>query len=303
MNRPPEKAGKPGAEVERASERPDGQRQGDRSGLARVVVFVDLLGFAALTEKWSVDAKGLLEGSRSLSFSVADEVLRSGNELTRAFSSFHSSVELAVTFARMQRPLTAITFSDSVFIATAHPSEATSLAVELVRSAISQDLPVRVGIALGSFAAIRFRSDITPDGGDHAALFLGTAVVRAYQAERCGIKGIRILLHPSVEPLFLGGPGNASSAPAAGGSERLLRCAEAECGNQAGVQYELNYWDLAPSKEREAWHAIQDMWERAPEHAREHYEATANAVNRMRVAEGQPSLQNLRRRTLPRRRD
>ena len=32
--------------------------------------------------------------------------------------------------------------------------------------------------------------------------FLGTGVVRAYQAERCGVPGLRILLHPDLEPLL-----------------------------------------------------------------------------------------------------
>jgi hypothetical protein len=32
--------------------------------------------------------------------------------------------------------------------------------------------------------------------------FLGTGVVRAYQTERCGVPGLRILLHPDLEPLL-----------------------------------------------------------------------------------------------------
>ena len=58
-----------------------------------------------------------------------------------------------------------------------------------------------MGMASGSFAALRFRSDISTDNGDHAAQFLGTAVVRAYQAERCGLKGLRVFVHPSIGPL------------------------------------------------------------------------------------------------------
>lgn len=61
---------------------------------------------------------------------------------------------------------------------------------------------MRAGIAYGTFAAVRFRSDVTLDGSDHAAHFLGTGVVRAHAAETCGIKGIRILLHPSAAALL-----------------------------------------------------------------------------------------------------
>ena len=106
--------------------------------------------------------------------------------------------------------MTAITFSDSVFIATNHLFEATTFAANLAQSTLSQKIPVRMGIAFGSFAALRFRSDVSADGGDHAAQFLGTAVVRAYQAENvgsraCGFSFIHqsshyLLTRPTVPP-------------------------------------------------------------------------------------------------------
>jgi hypothetical protein len=76
------------------------------------------------------------------------------------------------------------------------------VAMELVRWLLPDRVLVRVGIAHGSFEAVRFRSDVTADSGDHAAHFLGTGVVRSHEAEKCGIKGIRILLHSSVVPLL-----------------------------------------------------------------------------------------------------
>src|SRR5437870_5686600 len=93
------------------------------------------------------------------------------------------------TWRNMRRSVTAITFSDSAFIAFTHLIDAVTLAVDFTQSMLSQKIPVRMGVAFGSFAALRFRSDVTAEGGDHASEFLGTAVVRAYQAERCGIKG------------------------------------------------------------------------------------------------------------------
>ena len=68
------------------------------------------------------------------------------------------------------------------------------------------------GIAYGTFSAVRFRSDVTLEGGDHAAYFLGTGVARAHAAETCGIKGIRILLHPSAAAL-LADPEHNPSGP------------------------------------------------------------------------------------------
>ena len=36
----------------------------------------------------------------------------------------------------------------------------------------------------------------------HMSQFLGTGIVRAYQTESCGAPGLRILLHPDLEPLL-----------------------------------------------------------------------------------------------------
>src|SRR5262249_42468760 len=154
----------------------------------------------------------------------------------------------------------------------------------LAQSMLPRKIPLRMGIAFGSFAALRFRSDVSADGGDHAAQFLGTAVVRAYQTEKCGIKGIRILLHPSVESLLADAAHNPILAPNGAWPFRPLECSDAERKNKASVRYELNYWDFATTKEDKNWHALQDMWSAAPDSAKEHYQATAEAINRMRIA-------------------
>ena len=52
----------------------------------------------------------------------------------------------------------------------------------------------------------------------------------------------------------------------------------------SGVRYELIYWNLAATKERDAWHKPQDMWDSAPEFAKVHYQASEEAINRMRIA-------------------
>jgi hypothetical protein len=269
----------------------------------RVVVFADMLGFAALTEANPLDLRMLHAHSRlPQTFEALEEMITHRNPLTEAFSHFHRSLKWAIMTAEMGHPLTAITFSDSVFIATNYLFEGSTFAVNLARSMLSQKVPVRMGIAFGSFAALRFRSDVSADGGDHAAQFLGTAVVRAHQAEQCGIKGMRILLHPSVKDLLNDNTHCPASPPINAVPVRPLKCSNTECENKAGVRYELDYWDLATTKEREAWHGLQDMWAVASETVNEHYQATAEAINRMRIAQGEAPLTNLKRRTLPRRR-
>ena len=267
---------------------------------SKVVLFIDILGFAALTESYPIDLDLLKARDRLSSFYVWS-FLSERNQLARTFTGFHFSLGSALNLANMSHPLTAITFSDSAFIATTYAYEAVNIAIDLLHSLLSQKIPVRMGIAYGSFAALRFKSDIKLDGGDHAAQFLGTAVVRAHASETCGIKGLRILLHPSVIPLFDDNRHNPESAnEKMSHPMRYIECSEKERTNKIDVRHEIDYWHLRPTAEANTWRAFQDMWNEAPESEYEHYEVTAEAINRMRIAQGYESLKNLRRRTLPR---
>lgn len=267
----------------------------------RVVLFVDMLGFAALTEAYPIDVAMLNAHNRPFSASLEMILGTPKNPLTEAFHGFHFALRWAIDMANMWSPVTAITFSDSAFVAFTHLVDAANLAVDFARSMLSQKIPVRIGIAFGSFAALRFRSDVTAEGGDHASEFLGTAVVRAYQTEGCKIKGLRIFLHPSVHPLLKDAVHNPAEPPAGRRAIRPLECPVHERANRAAVQYELDYWDPAPTKEASAWRGLQEMWDKAPNEALEHYQATAEAINRMRMGLGAAPLHDFRRRTLPRR--
>ena len=265
----------------------------------KVVLFVDILGFASLTESCPLDL-GLLKAHDRL-FANYEKIMASpDNQLIRTFSKFHSSLRSHLNLANMQRPLTAITFSDSAFIATTCAYEAVNIAISLQQSLLWQKIPVRMGIAYGSFAALRFRSDVSADDGDHAAQFLGTAIVRAHAAETCGIKGLRILLHPSVIPLFDDTHHNPESTDEMSHPMCCLECPKKEQTNKTGVHNEIDFWHLKPTMEAKVWHAFQDMWNEAPQSEYVHYEATAEAIDRMRIAQGHEPLRNLRRRTLPR---
>ena len=265
----------------------------------RVVVFADVLGFSALTEGSTLDVEALTTLDGPFASNIDDHLRAHRDPLARVFSGFHFSLRATLQLAQMHHRFTAITFSDSAFIATRHLVEATDLAVRLVQSLLSQHIPVRIGIAHGSFAALRFRSDITADGGDHAAHFLGTGVVRANAAEGCGIKGLRILLHPSAVALL----NESAHNPSIAGERRvhIVDCSASETSNDVGVKHEIDYWRFNRTAEAKAWHALQDMWRDASGVAVRHYEATAEAIERMWVAQGEAPLQNLRRRTLPKR--
>lgn len=267
---------------------------------SKVILFIDILGFAALTESFPIDHEFLKAYDRPLSWNIDKILAEPQNRLTHTFRGFHFSLGSALNLANMRHPLTAITFSDSAFVATTYAYEAVNIAIDLLHTLLSQKIPVRIGIAYGSFAALRFKSDIMLDGGDHAAQFLGTAIVRSHAVEKCGIKGLRILLHPSVLPLF---DDNCHNPEASGDMKhpmRYLECSEKERTNKIGVRYEIDYWHLRPTMEANVWHAFQDMWNEAPQSECEHYEVTAEAINRMRIAQGHEPLRNLRQRTLPR---
>jgi len=272
----------------------------------RVVLFVDMLGFAALTEAYPVDTRMLTMHDQPLSATLETILAEPRNPLTDAFSSFHYALKWAIDMVSMRTPVTAITFSDSAFLATEYFHDAADFAARFAESMLSSKVPVRMGIAYGSFAALKFRSTVTPDGSDHASQFLGTGVVRAHRAERCGIKGMRILLDPSVEPL-LKDPTHNPRCPHPGNKAiRTLSCPVAEWSNsrnKAKVRSELNYWEMPTTKEAAAWRALQDMWDAAPPDEHDHYQATAEAIHRMRLQLGEPPLDKLRRRTIPRARD
>lgn len=275
-------------DISQSGDMPNAQR--------KVVLFADLLGFAALTEKHQLDVQSLRNSDR-LDVMFAD-AFKAPNPLTHAFTEFHRAIKWALQISQMKHASTAITFSDSAFIATTLLHEAVGIAVYLMHSLLRSGVPMRIGIGSGSFEAVRFRSDITFDGGDHAAHFLGNGVVRAHATESSGIKGCRILLHPSAVTL-LDDPAHNPPIPA---SEHVmhLECAANECENKAGVRREVNYWSLGPTDERNAWRALQEMWDGSPEAQHHHYWATAEAINRMRMARGEAPIGDLRRRTIPR---
>lgn len=275
------------------------RRADESSGTPRespkVVLFADLLGFAALTKTCRLDVP-VLRSSDRLDTQFG-QVFEPRNPLTHAFTEFHRAVKWALQLANLKHSSTAITFSDSAFVATAQLHEAVSIATYLMTSLLRTGVPMRAGIASGTFEAVRFRSDISPDGGDHAAHFLGIGVIRAHESESCGIKGCRILLHPTATAL-LTDPLHNPAHPAAE-HVRYIECAPAECQNKVSAVHEVDYWSFGPTDEKKAWRAFQEMWDRAPESEHHHYQATAEAISRMRVNRGRNPIRNLRRRTLP----
>jgi len=166
------------------------ERHGDVYAL-----FVDIMGFADSLEQLSRDEffhlRSSLEGG--FDFGLTPQAL---NVLSRyrAFHGFlHNEIKQWHDYIH-----TVIEFSDSAFVVLDLAVAAESLAVQMMCSFMLKRLPVRMGIGAGSFARMAFATSSNPDGLLIAsAPFMGTSIVRAYRAQACKAKGLRIFLHPS----------------------------------------------------------------------------------------------------------
>lgn len=267
----------------------------------KTVVFVDMLGFAALTENHPLDVDRLKLLDGPILADLMGHIKASEDPLAAAFHAFHSQVRAAIGHAEMKHRVTSISFSDSAFIATDQLFQATDIASRIMLRLLQYRVPVRIGIGYGTFAALRFSSDVSDGRGHQSAHFLGTAVVRSHAAEHSGLKGLRIFLDPSTHRLLADPQHNPVDAT----GERRLRvvdCPEDPSDNTVHVAREVNYWwRQRVTDERKAWLGLQEMWNASPSTGRLQYQSAAAAINRMRVDLGEPAMDALRRRTLPKR--
>jgi hypothetical protein len=163
------------------------------------ILFVDMLGFAALVEKEGDELNELspiFTGVELYSPSPAESLLG------YRFINFHRCLNQARVRLQEMGAGTAIVFSDSAFFRIESLENAIHLARTLMFELVTSDTPVRMGLARGSYRMLRFLTDSSAHVSFHMSQFLGTGIVRAYETERCGIPGLRILLHPDLEPLL-----------------------------------------------------------------------------------------------------
>lgn len=191
------------------------------------ILFVDMLGFAALVEKEGEEINELnpiYTGVELYSPSPAESLLG------YRFINFHCCLNQARMRLQEMNAGTAIVFSDSAFFRIETFDNAIHLSRALMLDLVTSDIPVRMGLACGSYRMLRFLSDSSAHVAFHMSQFLGTGIVRAYQTERCGIPGLRILLHPNLEPFL---------------NKKELRIVPVNPSEkiQLNVQFEVNYLD------------------------------------------------------------
>ena len=252
--------------------------------IGQYVLFVDILGFAALVEADEIAHIRWAAGLSSLRVGMRD---RPPSPLTKLFQHFHGAVESALQQARnlnlkepaLSRP-PAIVFSDSAFIVMQWLNMAIDVASRLMRHVVVAGVPARMGLGFGGFSASRFSTETRRQNTHHVSEFFGTAVVRAHQAESCGIKGLRILLHPSVlKKIEESRVPNTYSHPVPAGIELALQ----EPAKHHRVTHELNYL-TGGDNDTHLNTAVDEMKRKSsPEFAR-YYDETISAFERMRLS-------------------
>lgn len=238
----------------------------------KCVVFADVLGFAPLTMQQ--------DDQRANPMPKGFEDLRPS--LESVFTQFHDVALHHINTLYERTPeSTAIVFSDSLYLALPGFILAAEYAIAMMRDFLLRRVPVRMGLAAGSFQALRFDSQYSTRHAIYSSQFLGKGVVRAYWAgEKSGIKGMRILLHPSLhsvvpeEPkvrrrILLLPAGNAHSFAE-------LNYAYSESSDANGM-----YVNFPERRTGKLANAVMKMRAGAPESEHVHYDETLEALVRM----------------------
>jgi hypothetical protein len=240
------------------------------------ILFVDMLGFAALVEREGDELNELnpiFTGVELYSPSPAESLLG------YRFINFHRCLNQARVRLQEMGAGTAIVFSDSAFFRVEMLDNAIHLARTLMFELITSDTPVRMGLARGSYRMLRFLTDSSAQVSFHMSQFLGTGIVRAYQTERCGVPGLRILLHPDLEPLL---------------DKKALRIVPVKPSEEMrlNVQSEVNYLDATDNHLGQdfddciQFDCLRWMMGVTDEPLQYHYVETFNAWNIMRAQLG-----------------
>ena len=151
----------------------------------RAVVYLDLLGFAALIEANPLHFVTEPVDNPNWQTSPA-------NPAAQRLTLFHNVLESSIS---SEQPNHAMVFSDCAFGIFYTPTACADFAVALMRGFLQAKVPVRMGLSFGTFRSIGTTSSALHNTSTVVrAMFAGTSIVRAVAAETCGGKGMRILL-------------------------------------------------------------------------------------------------------------
>ena len=219
----------------------------------RAVVYLDLLGFAALVEanpQYFATERFDHPSLRTVPTNAAAQHL----------TLFHHVLESNIA---SEQPNHATVFSDCGFGVFYTPRACAEFAVALMQ-----------GLGFGTFSALGTTSSITGRSTVVRAMFGGTSIVRAVAAERCGGKGMRIFADRSFSELFKVNRGDRGP--------RLLPIPE----ELKSVSCELDYISDTEPEKIDNWLAsIRQMAHSAAAEVQNHYSETLAAISRMLVSD------------------
>ncbi|SRR6266566_817685 len=243
----------------------------------KTLIFVDILGFRDITEHYRVRVQEQHDKETGRYYARTTEIQRQIN-------CFNSVLDSSVSELAPWGGTQAMLFSDCAFLVFSKtvPNEYPAVRVrwvapDLMRKFIKNRVPVRMGIGKGTFYDIEYLTTTNGRLITSKSRFIGTAVVHACEAEKCGGKGLRIFVDDSAEE----------------DSSHMGRHLPLPQPLKS-VRWELDYlYDPQPigkqeqleRDDRELFDSVVSM--NTPdlkEDARLHYTETLAAINRMRIS-------------------
>jgi hypothetical protein len=154
----------------------------------QTVLYVDILGFEQLIEA---------HPEAISNYQVDGGEVSATSESSYLYNLFFSRIlESKLLAATLECAVRAMIFSDCACFVGGTPLCTARFAVELMRECMVKHVPVRMGLADGSFNSIRTTTDEFDRIVISRSMFTGTSVTRAARAERTLLKGMRIFIHP-----------------------------------------------------------------------------------------------------------
>jgi hypothetical protein len=158
----------------------------------RAVVYLDLLGFAALVDE---SPRPFLTPPRQF----AESPTWPRNEAAERLAVFHRIVDSRIS---AEQPNHAMVFSDCAFGVFYTTPACADFAVSLMRDFLRAHIPIRMGVGYGTFQAGGTTTAFVGNSTIIRSMFGGTSVVRAVTGESCGGKGMRIFVHDSFSEAY-----------------------------------------------------------------------------------------------------
>ncbi len=167
------------------------KRREDRD---QTLIYADVLGFAALVDKHKVRVRHTRRSKRNPYSGSSTTPIQS------VFYRFNTAIDIVYQDQSTWGGFQAMVFSDCAYLVAGNPFQGVQIATALMRRFLDFRVPVRMGIGQGTFYDFEYSTN-TNDGSGlvSKSRFMGTGCLRAYAAEQCGGKGMRIFVDSSLK--------------------------------------------------------------------------------------------------------